>query len=598
MNSGVSLSLSLSLSYLLRDNYTTPSKHFFFRSSNLAAESFAISCRYLGKCAITARTQACLIWPIQSGYTCFLRAMYHQPSSHEGICKICQEAIDKILDDPTNIIFRENLVFPTNRRIAEMEDGDDFEPEEIMKQKDLVRAAMNNAEAYKGKRCHKQYLDKVAEAHHLLAYYQRKHEIAKNEAKRNRDFQLKADYLRSCYGDADLLREILFMLSAICITPERLKFLALIVNAATGCISVSITFEDPADGILKRIDFADVFVNCFKNMEETDEFHAYFSGRGRHSAFQTLYIGAVTVLPLLSNTTTSRAERKLRENEKTNYGMRLSLASAARLELLKTKRESVFQDAVKFTHGMNAIEFGETNFYASLSYAASYLQLSTIQGVYAQPNDNKKRTKVFVPTQKPTPTQAQTPAQAQAQAPSRFEPRPNEDENATMHAHPQSPFSEAWEDHRMAELDAAVENNAQIKKQKLTLYDQDLEDLDCDFLPASSPFQEQEEAELDATTEHKNTRKQKLVLRNHEENEGFFKFVYEEEPPFPMPQINVRNGNFEDFLREWNRTDDLPLRHQIYHRRQLNQYFQPILQSTTTLDESLFNFAAYNLLEF
>ena len=48
-----------------------------FRSSNLMAESFCISARVKAKGAVTARTQACLHWPVQTGYSCFLRSMKH-----------------------------------------------------------------------------------------------------------------------------------------------------------------------------------------------------------------------------------------------------------------------------------------------------------------------------------------------------------------------------------------------------------------------------------------------------------------------------------------------------------------------------------------
>ena len=280
-----------------------------FRSSNLQAESFCISPRVKAKSALTARTQACLHWAIQTGYTCFLRSMYHQPPSHLGVCKICQEAIDQVLLEPDNPIFKEDLVLPINHRIAEMEDGEDYEPPDVMRQKDLVKAAMNNAEAYKGTRCYKDHLDKVAEREHLLRHLQKKHEIQKAEARRNRELQLKADYLRSCYGDSEQIRELLFLLSALCLTPDKLKFIALIVNAATGCISYSITFEDPTDGILKRIDFESIFVNCFKNMDDKDAFHAYFSGRGHFLTLQLFTVGAITVLPLFNNTLASRAEK-------------------------------------------------------------------------------------------------------------------------------------------------------------------------------------------------------------------------------------------------------------------------------------------------
>ena len=476
--------------------------------------------------------------------------MYHQPSSHEGVCKICRELIDEVLLEPDNTVFRENLVFPVNRRIAEMEDGDDHEPEEIMKQKDRVKATMNNAEAFKGKPCYQEYLDKVAEAHHLLRHLQQKFERAKAEARKNRRMLVQSDYIRSCYGDAELIREFLFLLSAISITPERLKFVTLIVNAATGCISYSVTFEDPSDNILKRVDFSNVFVNCFKNMEENDAFHAYFSGRGLFPAFQLLNLGAVTVYPLLSDTTISRTEKNLRQQEKAKYGMRLSLASCARLELLKAKRFSVLQEAAKFSHGMNAIEFGETNFYASLSYAASYLHISMVEKEYGQPNYHKKRTRVYVPP----PTLPKLPP-----PPPQLPPQPGlgEDEDVAMRSRSQSASSndDMWEDHRMAELDSAVENKIHHRKQMLS-------------------------------------------LRNHNENEGHYKFVYEQEPAYHMPQINVRNGKFDDFLREWIRTDDLPLEQQIFHRRQLCKFFRPIFQSTVELDESLFNYASYNIFEF
>ena len=519
-----------------------------FRSSNLKAESFCVSPRVKAKSSLTSRTQACLFWAVQSGYTCLLRAIHHQPPSHLGVCRICQEGIDKILLEPDNPIFREDLILPINHRIAETEDGDNYEPRDVMKQRELLKAARNNAEAYKGTQCHKDHLKKVAEREYLLKHSLKKHEMQKAEARKNRELILKADYLRSCYGDSEQIRELLFLLSSLCLTPEKLKFIALIVNAATGCISYSITFEDPCDGVLKRIDFENVFVNCFKNMDEKDAFHAYFSGRGHFLTLQLFTVGAVTVLPLLYNTAASRAEKGLRREEKAKYGMRMSLASCARLELLKARRNSIFQDTARFTHGMNAVEFGETSFYASLSHIASHLQILTIEGEYGQYNENKKRERVFVPTPKPEPT----PPMALAPRPT---PEPEEDDDQIMRSRSQSPSDEIWEDQRMAELDIALDERA-----------------------------------------HK--RKQSLSLRNHDENEGFYKFVYEPDPAYQTPQINVKNGKFEDFLREWNRTADLPVDHQVYHRRQLCKFFKPVIQPVVGLETSLWNFVSYNLYEY
>ena len=93
-------------------------------------------------------------------------------------------------------------------------------------------------------------------------------------------------------------------------------------------------------------------------------------------------------------------------------------------------------------------------------------------------------------------------------------------------------------------------------------------------------------------------RKQSLFLRNHDDNDGFYKYVYEQDPAYQTPQINVKNGNFEDFLREWNRTADLPRQHQVYHRRQLCKFFKPIIQPTLGLEATLWNFVSYNLYEY
>ena len=474
--------------------------------------------------------------------------MNHLPQNELGICHICYEAIDQVLLDPTNQFFDEDLVSAKNFRIAEMEDGDNYEPPNVLRQKDLVKAAMNNAEAYKDTPCYQDHLNKVAERQRLLKHAQQRHQLTKLEARRNRQLQLKADYVRSCYGDSLKIRELLFLLSALSLTPEKLKFIALIVNAATGCISYSITFEDPSDGILKRIDFESIFVNCFKNMEENDAFHAYFSGRGHFLTLQLFTVGAITVLPLLSNTTSSRAEKSLRKDEKAKYGIRLSLASCARLELLKAKRNSILQDSIRFAYGMNAIEHGETCFYASLSHIASHLQMSIMEGKYGQYNKNKKRERVFVPTPKPEP--APTPAQIARPTPER-----QDDDDQIMRSRSESPSDEIWDDKRMAELDTALENKA-------------------------------------------HQRKQELSLRNHDDNEGFYKYIYEQDPPYQTPQINVRNGDFQSFLREWNRTSDLPLQHQVYHRRQLCKFFRPIIQPTVALEEMMWNFTSFNLNEY
>ena len=65
-----------------------------------------------------------------------------------------------------------------------------------------------------------------------------------------------------------------------------------------------------------------------------------------------------------------------------------------------------------------------------------------------------------------------------------------------------------------------------------------------------------------------------------------------------MPEINVQNGSFQDFLREWNKTDDLSPTHQVYHRRNLCKFFKPIQESTVCYHTYLFRYASYNLYDF
>ena len=489
---------------------------------------------------MTSKVDTCNYWHSQSGYNCYIRFLLKKPKHHLGICSICEPLINDILLEPNSTTFRDDLVYARNRRIAEIQSGDDQEPRELTLARDAARVAQMNAEAYAKKSCHIEYDAIFDQKQKHLDAMVKKHEEAKTEGRNQRHQNLRADYHCGCYGDSETIRELLFLLSSICLEPSRLRFISLFVNSYNGDISYSITYVDPTDNQVKRQHFQSVFENVFRNAAEEDAYNVFFSARGMFPAFELFFIGGIKVFPSISDTTTSRFERSVRWEQKVQFGFRLSLQACARMELLRAKRNSLLQEAIRFTHGMNAIQFGESNFFASLSLAASHLKVSITNKEYGQETTKVKK-RVFV----------ETPKALEARTAYHMEPIiPEDDEedhrNAPTRSRSQSPTTgesqdplfgslspDQWEEQRMNEINAELEQRAHRRKQAgedqrsqttqshpPTSSQESAPFLNCH---TSEEWVKSRMAEIEATKDQKahrrsQRRKQVHVLRRHVEN--------------------------------------------------------------------------------